>query len=121
MDQPVQPHERDDVHRRQDQHPRRDQLTRSIRLSVFGIVVVALLAFAPGAFASTVTRDGNNVIFTADPGVSNSENFNDPDADTIQIDTNDPAPADPATSNVTADGSCKDTDGSPNDGQAFQI
>jgi hypothetical protein len=47
---------------------------------------LALLAFAPGAFAATLSVDGSgNVVFAAGAGETNMVAFDQVDADTVEV------------------------------------
>src|SRR3954469_16097818 len=49
------------------------------------------MAFAPSAFASTITKNGATVTWTAAGGIANNVTISDPDANTVVISTaNDP-------------------------------
>lgn len=66
-------------------------------LLALGIALIALLALAPAAFASTVTRSGTTITFSAAPGIANNTDFTETAPGTLRIDTSeDPAAALPA-------------------------
>jgi Ca2+-binding RTX toxin-like protein len=98
---------------------------RRLKIGVLGLTVVALLACAPSAFASTLTKSGSAITWTAASGIDNNTSFGDSDPTTVVINTSDdPVTYDDAggtTSNVTPDGDCTDTDGTPDNGSASQV
>jgi Ca2+-binding RTX toxin-like protein len=97
---------------------------RRLKMGVLGLTVVALLACAPSAFASTLTKSGSAITWTAASGIDNNTSFSDSDPTTVVINTSDdPVTYDDAsgsTSNATPDGDCTDTDGTT-DGSASQV
>jgi Ca2+-binding RTX toxin-like protein len=80
---------------------------------------LALLAFAPGAFAATLSVDGSgNVVFAAGAGETNMVAFDQVDADTVEV-TQAVSQGDDST--VTPDGTncVTDTVGAPGDDNTF--
>jgi Ca2+-binding RTX toxin-like protein len=98
---------------------------RRLKMSVLGLTVVALLACAPSAFASTLTKSGSAIAWTAASGIDNNTSFTDSNPTTIVINTSDDRvtydSAGGTSNNVTPDGDCTDSDGTPMDASASQV